>query len=116
MKPYFRYVKSKISLAPNNASAWNYLRGILDHNHKPYSLLIPFVKPYTATIFKPLTTDEIDLDNPAPGQGAQLPCAYAIEFLADAFAKEAVEDETKAKDAVDAYKSLAVEHDKTHKK
>jgi protein farnesyltransferase/geranylgeranyltransferase type-1 subunit alpha len=31
-----RYTKEKIALAPNNLSAWNYLRGVLDKSGKKY--------------------------------------------------------------------------------
>lgn len=77
-------------MAPNNASAWNYLRGVLDSTQTPYSTLRIFVEPYTTT---PLDDTEveaevIDLENPLPSRGADLPCVAAIEFLADIHAKE----------------------------
>src|ERR1700761_9558135 len=82
------YVKTKISLAPSNLSAWNYLRGVLKHTRTPFSELVPFVIPYTASDVKGVATNAIDLEDPAPSQGAELPCSYAIEFLADALARE----------------------------
>jgi protein farnesyltransferase/geranylgeranyltransferase type-1 subunit alpha len=76
-------------LAPNNASAWNYLRGILDHSHIPYSTLLTFVKPYTLLRSPHDEVSEvIDLENPLPSKGAELPCPDAIEFLADIYEAE----------------------------
>jgi protein farnesyltransferase/geranylgeranyltransferase type-1 subunit alpha len=72
-------------MAPNNVSAWNYLRGILDHNNVPYSTLSSFVQPYTL-LHSP--HDKDDLENPAPSNGAHLPCPGAIEFLADIYEVE----------------------------
>lgn len=79
-----RYAKEAISIAPNNPSAWNYLRGVLDLTHTPYTTLRTFVQPYTTKRDPdaPLP-EEVDLDDPLPGEGAQLPCPAAIEFLAE---------------------------------
>lgn len=90
-----RYVKQSISLVPNNASAWNYLRGILEHNGIPYSKVIAFVRPYT------LPNDEqagdlVDLENPPPSRDAYLPCPAAIEFLADIYEAEGGDSMLKA--------------------
>jgi protein farnesyltransferase/geranylgeranyltransferase type-1 subunit alpha len=41
-------------------------------------------------------TDVIDLDNPLPLEGAKLPCAAAIEFLADIYEVEGGESTEKA--------------------
>jgi len=108
------YVKNSISQAPNNASAWNYLRGVLDHSHTPYSTLQLFVQPYSA----PRSSDEtvaevIDLENPPPSKGAQLPCPAAIEFLADIYE---VEGGSSLSKATELWKSLANEHDTIRKK
>ena len=89
----FRYVKQNISLAPHNLSAWNYLRGILDVNQMPYSRLLDFVKPYTVTASNDSNADLVDLENPLPGRGAELPCPFAVEFLADIYEKEGGEDQ-----------------------
>ncbi|KAF9028033.1 protein prenylyltransferase [Hymenopellis radicata] len=40
------YTKHQISLAPNNASAWNYLRGVLKHEEQPLSSVREFVELY----------------------------------------------------------------------
>lgn len=55
----------------------------MERNKKPYSDLQTFVEPYTVPASS--STDEgiVDLDNPRPGPGAQLPCVAALEFLAD---------------------------------
>lgn len=82
------YVKQNISLAPNNASAWNYLRGVLEFTKLPLSTVATFVQPYTV----PLPTnivDLVDVENPPPGSGAELPCVAAVEFLADVYEEEA---------------------------
>lgn len=90
------YVKEKIAMAPNNLSAWNYLRGILDKNKKPYGDteldLETFVVPYTVgreSTEQKAVDDEvlIDLDNPAPSSTAGLPCPLAMEFLADIYVR-----------------------------
>ena len=89
-----RYVKEKIALAPNNASAWNYLRGVLDFTNTPYADLAVFARPYS--VLFPLTGEDkdkdedgpIDLENPGPSVGAKLPCSAAIEFLADVYEAE----------------------------
>ena len=86
-----RYTKDQIALAPNNPSAWNYLRGILEHSSTPFSTLRVFVEPYT----KPQSPESsaskeeeiLDLENPAPSPTAELPCVAALEFLADIYEK-----------------------------
>lgn len=90
-------MKHSISQAPNNASAWNYLRGVLDHNHTPYSTLKLFAQPYSIPHPSEDTVpDVVDLENPLPGSGAQLPCPAAIEFLADGYEAEGGDDLMKA--------------------
>lgn len=82
--PRYSFVKEKIALAPNNASAWNYLRGVLDHARMPYSTQAAFAELYVVDAVKAGTDDDvIDLDNPTPSQGAELPCPAALEFMAD---------------------------------
>jgi protein farnesyltransferase/geranylgeranyltransferase type-1 subunit alpha len=82
------YTKQNISLAPNNASAWNYLRGVLEFNKLPLSTVATFVEPYTVPL--PATiVDLVDVENPPPGKGAELPCVAAIEFQADVYEEEA---------------------------
>ncbi|KAF7325342.1 hypothetical protein MVEN_02634900 [Mycena venus] len=107
------YTKQNISLAPNNASAWNYLRGVLDFNKLPLSTVTTFVKPYTVPLPEHLM-DLVDVENPPPGKGAELPCAAAIEFLADVYEEEAQKESIDK--AVALWKSLAEEHDTIRKK
>ncbi|KAF5371771.1 hypothetical protein D9758_003362 [Tetrapyrgos nigripes] len=103
----FTYVKQNISLAPNNASSWNYLRGILDYNKIPYSRLTSFVQPYTVP-HADVPSDLVDLEDPPPSRGAQLPSPGAIEFLADVYEEEGGNSILKA---TELWKSLASEHD-----
>lgn len=105
------YTKGKIALAPNNPSAWNYLRGVLEHTHTSYATLLTFVQPFSAS--SPPATDVLDLDNPLPSGDAELPCVSALEFIADAFEQEAGPQTAKA---VEIWKSLADEHDTMRKK
>lgn len=73
-------------MAPNNASAWNYLRGVLDHAKIPYSELQVFVMPYSLPQ-PPFGTppEVVDLENPLPSKEAQLPCVAAVEFMSDIY-------------------------------
>ena len=53
---------------------------------RPYSSITEFVVPYTRTASPEAGSDNIvDLENPLPSEGAQLPCPPAIEFLADIY-------------------------------
>jgi len=112
LKRELAFVKDNISLAPNNASAWNYFRGVLDHTHTPYSMFQRFVQPYTVES-DPDDLEIVDLENPAPSKGSQLPCVAAIEFLADIYEMEGGNDIPKA---IELWKSLANEHDTIRKK
>ncbi|KAF5379034.1 hypothetical protein D9615_006017 [Tricholomella constricta] len=107
------FVKQNISLVANNPSAWNYLRGILDTKDLPYSRVEEFVRPYALTTHDS-TTDLVDLENPPPPPGAQLPCPAAIEFLADIHEKEGGKDRILL--ASELWRSLADEHDMIRKK
>ena len=57
------------------------MRGILDRTKMPYESVEEFVVPYTKSEECPESV--VDLDNPPPGKGAQLPAVPAVEFLAD---------------------------------
>lgn len=85
------YVKQSISFAPNNASAWNYLRGILEHNARPFSSVKDFVEPYTMPLPSP-NRDIVDFENPPPAEEAELPVPAAIEFMADIWEKEGTKE------------------------
>ena len=108
-----RYVKAKISLAPNNPSAWNYLRGILDYSKTPFTAQAPFAEPYTVRRKPWDDEDVVDLDNPKPSLDADLPCVSAMDFLAEAYAQAGGDNVQKA---VDLWKLLANEHDTMRKK
>ncbi|KAF4613188.1 hypothetical protein D9613_011128 [Agrocybe pediades] len=115
------YAKQNISLAPNNPSAWNYLRGVLTHTKTPFSPLLPFAIQY----IQPLDFGGnegsgqepkgiVDLENPPPSETAQLPCVQAMEFVADAWEADALQgdgDQEKLKRAVKVWERLATEHD-----
>ena len=77
----YSFVKSKISLAPNNDSAWNYLRGILNHSETSFTSQRDFTIPYTVPQLP--STPILDLDNPLPSSDSELPCPAALEFLAE---------------------------------
>jgi len=110
------FVKTKIAIAPNNASAWNYLRGILDHTKTPYSIVRSFVTPYSVPHpdeHGAPPEDIVDLEDPLPSPGAQLPCVAAIEFVADIYEADGGDD---LMEAIELWKSLAHEHDTMRKK
>ncbi|KAL1730592.1 hypothetical protein EV714DRAFT_272547 [Schizophyllum commune] len=111
VKRELTYVKQNISLIPNNLSAWNYLRGLMDFNKIPYSSVTPFVQLYTRK--RDEGGDVVDLDNPPPDATAELPCPMAIELLADIYEAEGAEGIPKA---IELWKSLAEEHDKIRRK
>jgi protein farnesyltransferase/geranylgeranyltransferase type-1 subunit alpha len=77
------FTKEKIALAPNNPSAWNFLRGVLNHARLSYSTQAAFANQYIVDAAEAGTDDVFDLENPPPSRGAELPCAAAIEFMAD---------------------------------
>ncbi|KDN50082.1 hypothetical protein RSAG8_01418, partial [Rhizoctonia solani AG-8 WAC10335] len=111
------FTKQKISIAPNNPSAWNYLRGILEYGRLPFSSQKLFVEPYAepTELTDPLiprpTDAVVDLDNPRPSAQAELPVPLAIEFLGDI----AEEEEDKV-NATEIFKSLATKYDITRKR
>lgn len=113
LKSEVSYTKEQIAVAPNNPSAWNYLRGVLEATNTPFTSLQTFVKPYTSLQPPPDNQDVVDLENPLPGPTAELPCVAAMEFLADIYEKEGGDSVQKA---VPLWKSLAHEHDTMRKK
>lgn len=98
LKRELAFAKEKIALAPNNASAWNYLRGVLDHAGIPYAFVAQFAQLYAVGKPEGQETDEsvVDLENPRPSRGAELPCPHAIEFLADVYESAGGDDSPKA--------------------
>ncbi|TDL18725.1 protein prenylyltransferase [Rickenella mellea] len=136
------YTKEKIALAPNNGSAWNYLRGILTHTHTPFATQADFVLPYTLPYPSPSQTEPldkdvdvkmtdedkdtdkdeknsspentvVDLENPRPEAGADLPSPLAIEFMADIYEERGGKEDVLS--AVELWKSLRDEHDTIRK-
>jgi len=107
------FVKEKIALAPNNDSAWNYLRGILKRAGQPFSSVRKFIMPYTVPLAETSDQAVLDLEDPPPSAGSQLPCPPALEFLAEILeenpTKEGVEH------AVVLYHRLAHEVDTIRK-
>ncbi|CAE6437386.1 unnamed protein product, partial [Rhizoctonia solani] len=116
------FTKQKIAIAPNNPSAWNYLRGVLEYGRLPFSSQRPFVEPYAepteytdplvprSTAAEP-TDDVVDLDNPKPSTQAELPVPLAIEFLGDV-----AEEEDDKEKAIEIFKSLANKYDTARKR
>ncbi|KAG8960757.1 CAAX geranylgeranyltransferase alpha subunit [Tulasnella sp. 408] len=115
------YAKDKISYVPNNASAWNYLRGVLRTTQTPFKELETFVVPYTLSRPSASESEEaIDLENPRPSATAELPCALAIELLADINLEKAAHGDESAADCLkkadELFASLATEHDTIRRK
>jgi len=81
------FSKEKITVAPNNPSAWTYLRGILDYVRMPFSTQAAFTERlYVVDAVEESTDDDVlqvALGNLPPSGGAELPCVAAIEFVAD---------------------------------
>ncbi|KAH9941832.1 protein prenylyltransferase [Epithele typhae] len=112
LKRELSFAKEKIALAPNNPSAWNYLRGALEFTKTPFATVKAFVMPYTASS-PPPPSDVVDLDDPVPSQGAELPCVAAMEFLADIYEQEGGDA---VPEAAKIWKSLAEDRDTMRKK
>ena len=96
LKRELTYVKHSISIVPNNPAAWNYLRGILQHNARPFSSIKDFIQLYTIqsqpSPGSETDGDVVDLENPPPAEGAELPVPAAIEFMADIWEREGTKE------------------------
>ncbi|KDR77230.1 hypothetical protein GALMADRAFT_246519 [Galerina marginata CBS 339.88] len=114
LKRELTYVKQNISLAPSNPSAWNYLRGILNHTRRPLLSVTDFARPYAYPRGSQPIKDIVDLENPPPSETAELPCVQAMEFMADTWEAEGGEEKTEM--AVKIWVELANEHDTIRKK
>jgi hypothetical protein len=101
--PSASFAKENIALAPNNASAWNYLRGVLNHARLSYSTQATFATQYIVHEAEAGTDDAFDLENPPPSKGADLPCAAAIEFMADVHEASGKEGISKAVEVRNPY-------------
>ena len=89
------------------------MRGILEHSNTPFISLASFAQPYTVRRAPWDDEDVVDLDNPAPSLDADLPCVSAMDFLAEAYAREGGDA---TQNAIKLWKSLADEHDTIRKK
>ena len=68
--------------------------------HLPYSTQAAFVELYVVESVDTDADRVLDLENPPPSQGAQLPCPAAIEFKADiheARGKEGISEAVKVR-------------------
>jgi protein farnesyltransferase/geranylgeranyltransferase type-1 subunit alpha len=66
----------------------------------PYSTQAAFVELYVADAVEEDVDRVLDLENPPPSEGAQLPCPAAIEFMADvneARGKEGISEAVKVR-------------------
>lgn len=75
-----RYAREKILLAPQNQSAWNYLRGVLAKGDRGYSSEIEFGEQFVSGL---------------GGEGEEVKSSPALDLLADAYLQEG--DREKAK-------------------
>lgn len=113
LKRELTYVKHSISVVPNNPAAWNYLRGILQHSARPFSSIKDFITLYT-TIPSPSPLSPgsernvVDLDNPPPAEGAELPVPAAIEFMADIWEKEGTKEGLDKASEVSLYQKRSI--------
>ncbi|KAK4056797.1 CAAX geranylgeranyltransferase alpha subunit [Microbotryomycetes sp. JL221] len=86
------YVKGKLAISPNNPSAWNYLKGVLERTQTPMSTLLPFVECLALG-----TPESMPKEEPQVSRLAELPAYLAIEFIADATAQQAKQQDSKDK-------------------
>lgn len=95
---------------------------VLKHTGTSIDILEAFITPYTkpaAPKPEPESDDAVDLDNPPPSSGAQLPCPQAVELLADMFVERLSQDpasDSALAQAHKLYQSLADELDPMRKK
>jgi hypothetical protein len=64
---------------PNNASAWNYLHGLLDYARMAFTHAALAELYVVDTVEEGTDDDVFDLENPLPSKGAELPCVAAID-------------------------------------
>jgi len=79
----------------------------------PYSTQAAFVGLYVVDGVDEDVDSVLDLENPPPCEGAQLPCTAAIEFMADVHEARGKEGIT---EAVKLWRSLAHTHDTIRKR
>lgn len=110
------FVKDAITMAPQNESSWNYLRGLLKKERRPWSEVREFAEQFavfktgdagsgsdkgkTQVPHNPETDNDFDL-------AEQIRSSYALDLLADAYA----EDRARTADADKALRLLATRYD-----
>lgn len=83
------------------------MRGILDRTKTPYESIEDFALPYAKC--EETLESVVDLDNPPPSKGAQLPAVPAVEFLADIR-----ESQGRVSEATEVSSSASFPVDKSH--
>ncbi|WOO81600.1 Protein farnesyltransferase/geranylgeranyltransferase type-1 subunit alpha [Vanrija pseudolonga] len=85
------YALTEIHRIPHNASAWNYLRGIIRAVNAPRDTILPALTPYLAGAAVPVPAAKLDLGYPTRegplSVDTPLPVPLALEFLADTLAE-----------------------------
>ena len=72
------------------------MRGVLNCTKTPYSTLREFVIPYTTRgSIGTFAKSTLNLEDPPPSQGSDLPCPAALEFLAE------IHEEVPKKDTIE---------------
>lgn len=106
------YVKTKISLAPQNVSSWNYLRGLLnflpsnqlnDTNNNSNDNIETFISQFLSNL--PLDSNVRDISSLPDIQSS-----YALEFLADIYASKGERQMSEL-----CYKYLSIKYDPIRK-
>lgn len=106
------YVKTKISLAPQNVSSWNYLRGLLnilpsnqlnDTNNNSNDNIETFISQFLSNL--PLNSKVRDISSLPDIQSS-----YALEFLADIYALKGERQMSEL-----CYKYLSIKYDPIRK-
>ncbi|KAA1122263.1 CAAX geranylgeranyltransferase alpha subunit [Puccinia graminis f. sp. tritici] len=104
-----QFTKHQILKAPNNPSAWNYLRGVLKRGSIPLNTLEDFVLPLTKT--------RLELETQASGwptglnTQSDLPVPAAVELLANIYAQS----QAKTQIALELYELLSEKLDPIRK-
>jgi protein farnesyltransferase/geranylgeranyltransferase type-1 subunit alpha len=88
-----RYTKEAIFLAPQNASPWNYLRGLARQAKGPAAIALPSLKEFAQQYASVDTPDSVR-------------SSHALDLLADIYAEE-----QKSEDAGKALDLLASKYD-----
>lgn len=109
------YAVREIHRIPHNASAWNYLRGLIRSLSAQRAELVPILAPYMTGAAVDLPADNADATASWPARTAPLgeetptPIPLALEFLGDALIESG-----KLGDAASVFAQLGDEVDKMH--